>query len=142
MSDNIQELETIGRDVLAGLKTDLSQLLETQGTLALGHLKKVSTRAEELGKAILQKSKDILLQVANEEISQDDGEAALASLWSGLDAIQSGLQDAVKLQAFLRGKETLKSAQRISIGIITAGLTLAAPVAGRIVQEAIDKVIT
>jgi predicted O-linked N-acetylglucosamine transferase (SPINDLY family) len=134
-------LEKIGKDTLESLKTQLGDLLKTQGELAAANLKEAGEQASTLGQKIIKKLSEVTLQMTNQEIYPEEGTRALESLWLAMENVQEGLETAAAVEAFSRGSALLASTQQIAFGVISSGISLAAPEVGRAISNGL-KILT
>ena len=139
MSETLDSLKTAGKEALTKAGDELKSLVESQSKLALAYLKDASEVAGKHGSKILVKLTEITTDMASGAISVEDGEAALKSLWLGLDNLRDSIANAGKLQSYNRGRALLESSQKIAIGVVSAGLSMAAPIAGQLIGEGLAK---
>ena len=107
--------------------------------MALAELKNASEVASKHGIVILKKLSEITTDIASGSISVEDGEAAIASLWLGLDNLKHSITNSAKLQAFNRGRQLLAATQRIAVGIVSTSLAMAVPIAGNLVSQGLNQ---
>jgi hypothetical protein len=134
-NDEIKELQGIGKKLLDDGADQLVALVKNQVKMAAAEWKDIGPAAAEIGKKVTAKMALVTTMVANGDLDADDGEAIMAKLWSSVRNLEKAALHQASKQSYFRGKALLTGAQNIAFGLLTAGASLAAPAAGRLMGK-------